>query len=249
VTTERLRTSRGGAAVLVCLWLGACSIGPAPTQPPADYDLGPPRSHAESSPRMPVTLLLPDALAPAWLNGTGIVYRLNYETGSRTQSYALSRWAAPPPALLSDRLRSRFAAAVSGVVTRPDGARADYLLRVELEDFSQTFDAPGSSSVALRARASLVRLPDRTQVAQRIFALERPAPTPDAPGAVRALGAVSDAFLENLLAWTQERVSAAVRRRVPPAACGRQILLNTSGTRGPSHAHHIRQDHCARDPG
>ena len=198
-----------GAAIM--LTVGAftgCSIGPK-TEQPASYDLGVPRNHPASNPGMAAIMVLPDISAPSWLSGNGIVYRLNYENASRPQAYAQSRWTASPSALLTQRVRSRFAAAANGIVTNPDGVRADYLLRVDLEDFSQSFDAPNSSRVALRARASLINLANRTLVAQRVFAVEHAAPTPDAPGAVQALSTASEEFVESLLNWTDERLKSA----------------------------------------
>ena len=56
-----------------------------------------------------------------------------------------------------------------------------------------------ASRVTLRARASLVRLADRLLVAQQVFSVDRAAPTPDARGAVVALGAASDEVVENLV--------------------------------------------------
>ena len=155
-------------------------------------------------------LALPDVVAPAWLSSNGIAYRLNYDNATRAYVYTLSRWTAPAPALLTQRLRTRFAAAApNGIVTGADGVRADYILRVELEDFSQSFDAPAASRGVVRARASLVSLGDRTLVAQREFAIEQAAPTPDAAGAVQALSAASEEFVEGLLRWTEERLKAA----------------------------------------
>ncbi|MCC7484969.1 MAG: membrane integrity-associated transporter subunit PqiC [Burkholderiales bacterium] len=204
---------RGGtciaAAIAVAAAVAGCSIGPTATEPPATYDLGAPPAAARPVPVVPAVLRLPEVAAPGWLAGPGIVFRLGYETPARPQAYALSRWAAPPPALLTERLRSRFAAATNGVVTRADGVRADYLLRVELEEFSQSFDTPASSAVALRARATLVRLDGGTLAGQRTFVIERPSPTPDAPGAVRALSEASGEFVESLLDWTRERIAAA----------------------------------------
>jgi len=199
------------AGVLAGILLG-CSIGPGATQQPATYDLGPSRGATGANPGIPAVLLVPEVGAPAWLSGYGIVYRLNYENPARTQTYALSRWAAPPAELLTQRLRSQFAAASNGVTTRADAARADYLLRVELEDFSQGFDAPGSSRTVLRARASLVNLANRALVAQRAFAVDRVTSSPDAAGAVGALGAASNEFVEALVAWTAERLSPAGRK-------------------------------------
>jgi cholesterol transport system auxiliary component len=199
----------GAAIMLVAGAFSGCSFGPKAEQP-ASYDLGVPRNHPASNSGMAAIMVLPDISAPSWLSGNGIVYRLNYENASRPQAYALSRWTASPSALLTQRVRSRFAAAAAnGIVTNPDGVRADYLLRVDLEDFSQSFDAPNSSRVALRARATLVSLANRTLVAQRVFAVDQAAPSPDAPGAVQALSAASEEFVENLLNWTEERLKSA----------------------------------------
>ena len=194
----------GTAAMLIAAALAGCSLGPQ-LEPAESYDLGPPRAHASANPGVPAILLLPEISAPAWLDGHGIIYRLSYENSARPQAYAGSRWVAPPAAMLTQRMRGRFASAAGGVLTNADGARADYALRIELEDFSQSFTASNSSRVGLRARTSLVRLADRTLVAQQVFSVERTAPTPDARGAVAALGEASDEFVERLLAWTGEQ--------------------------------------------
>jgi cholesterol transport system auxiliary component len=205
--------TRCAAVTLVCGALAACSLGQK-TEQPATYDLGAPRSQSPAKPGITAVLYLPEATAPAWLNGPGILYRLNYENPPRPQPYALSRWSASPAALLTERLRSRFAAAAAkGIVTGPDGVRADYLLRVELEDFSQSFDAANSSRVSLQARVSLVNLATRTLVAQRAFSVEQAAPTPDAPGAVTALSAASEEFVEAVLRWTERELGAVANQK------------------------------------
>ena len=141
-----------------------------------------------------------------------IVYRLLYEDSSRPQTYAMSRWAADPASLVTDRMRSRFAAASDGVVTPGYSVQSDYTLRVELEDFSQRFDAPGQSRGSLRARVSLLASHDRKLLAQRVFDVERPA-APNAPGAVKALTEATDAFLEELVKWTAQSARAGGEQR------------------------------------
>ena len=189
------------AAMLLATAVAAgCALGPQRQQSDS-YDLGPPRAQAAAAPSIPATLLVPDIGAPSWLDGNGIVFRLSYVNNARPQAYANSRWVAPPAALLTQRLRSRLAAGAGGIVTGADGARAEYALRVDLEDFSQSFSSESASQVALRARASLVRLADRALVAQRVFAVERTAPTADARGAVVALGEASDETVERLVEW------------------------------------------------
>lgn len=195
------------AAVLASAMLAGCTIGPQTTAPQASYDLGPPRAHANESPLIRASLALPSVAPPAWLDNQGIIYRLNYQDAARPQAYANSRWSAPPARLLTYRMRSRFAASSAGIVSGDDGTRADYVLRVELEDFSQSFDAVNQSRVSVRARATIVNLADRTLLAQRTFAVERAA-APDAAGAVKALGEAGDALIEDLLAWTAQRLKA-----------------------------------------
>jgi len=206
--TCRHLIAAGGGAVLFAALLAGCALGPQPRPATESYDLGPPRAAAKGKPSIAATLLLPEISAPAWLDGSGIIYRLEYENAARPQAYANSRWVSPPAALLTQRLRGRLAGASGGVVTGLDGARADYALRVELEDFSQTFTAPNASRVALRARASLVSPADRALVAQRVFHIERPAPSPDARGAVAALAEVADETVDRMAEWTGDQIRA-----------------------------------------
>jgi cholesterol transport system auxiliary component len=187
-------------ALAAALFAGGCAIGPQPREQTASYDFGPPRAAPGAGPRFGQPLMVPPVAAPAWLDGTGIVYRLGYAEAARPRVYALSRWAAPPAALITQRVRSRFAAA-GPVVTGSDGARAGYALRIEIDDFSQSFDAADRSRAVLRLRASLVDLATRALLAQRAFDAEAPA-APSAEGAAGALAAAADAAIENLLEWT-----------------------------------------------
>lgn len=178
-----------------------CSINRPESAQPVSYDLGPQPAYTRTNAPIPGALLIPQVAAPPWLDEDQILYRLLYEDGARPQGYAMSRWTAEPAALLTARLRARFAAVSGGVVAPGFGARSDYTLRVELEDFSQSFARPGESRVTLRARASLLATQERKLVAQQVFDLQRPA-APNAPGAVKGLTEATDAFVEALVAWT-----------------------------------------------
>ena len=129
-----------------------------------------------------------------------IYYRLAYRDPTRPQAYALSHWVMSPAALLGQRLRASIArASTAGVFVPADGVRAAYTLRLELEEFSQVFDAADRSRAVLRLRASLIG--QRNIVAQQGFNLEHAAATPNAEGGVRALIAASDAAGEKLVDW------------------------------------------------
>jgi cholesterol transport system auxiliary component len=190
-------------AVAATLLLAACSFGPTSRETPATYDLGAPRSYADGTPRIHASLLVNNVAAPGWLDTQGIVYRLNFQDAARQQTYAGSRWAASPAVLLTQRLRSRLAAASDvGVIGAGDSARADYVLRVELEEFSQVFDAADASRAVVIARASLIDVSKRALHAQKSFSIERAAPNANAEGGVRSLAAAGDELIEAVTAWT-----------------------------------------------
>src|SRR6266540_5728439 len=136
-----------GSARFVAFALGlacaGCSFAPAPVPAVANYDFGPvPDGHPAQGPRR--ALLVHDVGAPAWLDSPLIHYRLAYQDAARPQVYAESRWVMSPASLFTNRLRGQLAAS-GGIVQPGDGARAGYALRVELDEFTQVFDAPGKS--------------------------------------------------------------------------------------------------------
>jgi cholesterol transport system auxiliary component len=192
-------------AVILAVTLAACGGAP-PAASVAVFDLGgPPGGNPPA--KINAVVLVPPVMAPVWLDSTGIVYRLNYQDAARSRVYAQSRWAGTPAEMLGAQLRSRVAQAASGgVVGALDGARADFALRVDLEDFSQAFDAAESSRGVVRARATLIDLATRGVIAQRSFVVERPAPTANADGAVRALGQAGDALVAQIVAWAATSV-------------------------------------------
>jgi cholesterol transport system auxiliary component len=195
-----------GASVLAAM-LVSCAFERPSSVVPTTYDLGPPPVYPKSNPSIAGTVLIPAVRAPAWLDETEIVYRLLYEDSARPQPYSMSRWAAEPASLITDRLRSRFAAASHGIVTPGYSASSDYTLRVELDDFSQRFFTPEKSRGILRARASLLSTRERKLLAQREFEIERES-APNAPGAVKALSEATNAFLEALVNWAVQSVRA-----------------------------------------
>ncbi len=188
------------ALLLSVALLAGCALGPQSREGRSNYDFGLSRTDKDATPRLQQDLIVADLSAPAWMDNSGIYYRLAYQDATRLRAYALSHWMMPPAALLGQRLRASIArASKAGVFTPADGVRAAYTLRLELEEFSQVFDAADSSRALLRLRASLLR--QRDIVAQQAFSLERAAATPNAEGGVRALIAASDDAGEKLVDW------------------------------------------------
>ncbi|MBE0619049.1 MAG: membrane integrity-associated transporter subunit PqiC [Burkholderiales bacterium] len=189
------------AALLLSLsLLASCAIGPQTREGMVNYDFGLPPAGKEANPRLQQDLIIPGVTAPAWMDNSGIYYRLAYQDAARPQAYALSHWVMSPAALLGQRLRANIArASTAGVFVPADGVRADYTLRLELEEFSQVFEAADRSRAVLRLRASLIR--QHGIVAQQVFNVEHAAATPNAEGGVRALIAASDAAADKLIDW------------------------------------------------
>jgi cholesterol transport system auxiliary component len=196
--------------------LGSCTLQRPVSDVPTVYDLGPPPSYAKSNPAIPATVLVTRVRAPSWLDESGIVYRLLYEDSSRPRVYAMSQWSAPPAALITDRIYSRFVAASQGAVSPAFSAQSDFTVRLELEDFSQHFTTASESRISLKARASLLSSSERRLLAQREFELTRPA-APNAAGAVNGLTSAVDAFTEELVRWTAENVRGAGTAAAPGA--------------------------------
>ncbi|MBC7779823.1 MAG: membrane integrity-associated transporter subunit PqiC [Proteobacteria bacterium] len=192
------RSALGGVFVA----LGGCGLGPTPRPPSTIHDFGIAPAPIDQPARIRASLAVPDAIAPGWLDSNSIIYRFAYVDGGQPRVYSRSRWAGTPPEMITARLRARVAAvAQPGLASSRDGVQSDYLLRVELDEFSQVFDSPQESKGVVRARATLIAGIKRATLFHRAFSFERPAPTQDAPGAAASLTAASTALIDALIDW------------------------------------------------
>lgn len=185
--------------------LTACSAFKEPVRP-AVYDFGPPP--AESAPpaadaadaKLP-PIALADVDANQTLDSTAVLYRLAYANDQQLRPYALARWSATPADLVRQRLRERLTR--QRPILAPLSSGADLTLRIELDEFSQVFDAPSKSVGLVRLTATLSKSGPSgdAPVAQRNIVVQRPATTPDAAGGVNALAAATDAAADDIAKW------------------------------------------------
>jgi cholesterol transport system auxiliary component len=183
------------------------------------YDLGPGPAPA-ATPAQVELLVLADVEANGVLEGTGLFYRLGYVDNHQLRSYAQSRWSQPLPQMVRQRLADQLgrdrlvlAPADAAALVRPGGAMR--VLRLELQEFAQHFVSATESRGQLRLRATLQQgaAGERPVLQQRVFVVSRPAPTGDAPGGVRALGAALDAAAVEIAQWLGEASPAAAPGR------------------------------------
>jgi cholesterol transport system auxiliary component len=199
-------------ATSAALALAGCATPQAPVAK-AVYDFGPARSNssvalasaaakATSTAPNPVALALAEVDASTALDGLPVVYRLAYADAQQLRPYALARWSMPPAQLVRARLRDALSA--RGPVLGPADGATPWLLKVELDEFSQQFDAPTRSSGAVRLHASLFNA--NKLVAQRTVQATAPAPSQDAAGGVRAITAATDDAVGQLAVWVTEQM-------------------------------------------
>lgn len=199
--------------VLMLMLVGCTTPGPEAAGKVYDFGPAPRQALATPAPVHMAPLVLVDVQATPSLEGNALLYRLAYADAQQLKPYALARWSMPPAQLVDQRLRQQLGA--QRAVLAPGellpasassfAASAAPLLnlRLVLEEFSQVFDSPTESHGLLRLRATLTQraLGGETFLAQRSFVVWQAAPTPDAPGAVRALTAASNELAAQLAAW------------------------------------------------
>ena len=188
------------ALVLAMCAFSGCSLLTSRAAPKTEFDFGPePNARSEPALLSQARLVVYDISAPTWMDGTTMYYRLAYRNAAVPLGYAESEWVMPPAALLTERLRSNAAVHADGE-NLPVGVRRPSVcaLHSELLEFEQIFDEPHRSHGALRLRATL----ECDGVwAQRTFAVDRPAPTPNAAGAVTALVKCAEELERLLKEW------------------------------------------------
>lgn len=181
------------------LLIAGCSIVQK-SEPSILYDLGPLRTE-RAGPALPA--LPPIGIAeiqlPAWLDSTMMYFRLNYANNMQPRPYAQARWSMTPAQLLSQHLKARVVQSGGVVLSAFDGAVDVPVLRIEADEFTQNFEAPGKSSAQVALRASVFK--GRTLIAQKTFVRQAPAPSADAAGGASAMAAASDAAIADVIVW------------------------------------------------
>ncbi len=191
----RLRTEarRFCPMLLAALLLAGCAIKPDNGRSMAVYDFGLPAARTEGEGEWPQIAL--EVVAPPWFDALNVDYRLAYDDPLKQREYSGSRWAGAPGMLLAQRLRQRL-----GMASSSGNAAASCLLRFELQEFSQVFDAPTQSRGVLQGTASLIDA-RKQRIAGKDFLIDKPAASQDARGGVDALVEAGSELSSQLAVW------------------------------------------------
>ncbi len=209
------RCWRTHVLVAAALLVGGCTALPEKPARALVYDFGPGAlvSAEATAPSLPAVVLA-DVEAAGAFDGTAILYRLAFANAQQLMPYAQARWSMPPAQLIRQRLQDtlgqkRVVSSPSEGVAAAVGvgpARSVVALRVEIEEFTQYFEAADRSFglLRLRATASSVGAAGDRLLGQRTLVVRRPAPTADAAGGVRALTEAATAAAQELESWLSQ---------------------------------------------
>ena len=209
------RCWRAHLLVAAALLVGGCTALPEKPARALVYDFGPGAlvSAEATAPSLPAVVLA-DVEAAGAFDGTAILYRLAFANAQQLMPYAQARWSMPPAQLIRQRLQDtlgqkRVVSSPSEGVAAAVGvgpARSVVALRVEIEEFTQYFEAADRSFglLRLRATASSVGAAGDRLLGQRTLVVRRPAPTADAAGGVRALTEAATAAAQELESWLSQ---------------------------------------------
>jgi cholesterol transport system auxiliary component len=127
----------------------------------------------------------------------------------------------PPAQLLRQRLREQLGAQrtvlalgeagpVLAVTSTQPFVAQPAVVRIELEEFSQLFDTPQTSTGLVRVRATVLQTGSAgaRSSSQQTFIARRPAASADAAGGVKALTQATDDVITQLNAWLQQTIGA-----------------------------------------
>ncbi|HET7370893.1 MAG TPA: ABC-type transport auxiliary lipoprotein family protein [Gammaproteobacteria bacterium] len=212
------------ALVPAALLLGGCFGGSQPVLTEHFTLAGAPSARATpadqpASANQPV-LRIAEISAPNWLASNNLYYRLAYRNEAKISAYSRSNWVAPPTVLLGNVLQNTLASAGQwrAILGPSDVNQADVTLRVELNDFEQTFSGQQQSAGVLDATVTIVGSDNTRILGQRHFHIEKPAPSADAAGGVKALSAASRAFAAKVRAWLGDVTAKADTAHSPVSA-------------------------------
>lgn len=196
---------RSFVPVLAGLLLTAC-IGNVQIAEVAQYDLGNLSGKGTGS-SVPISEV--EVQASSWLSGQAMYFRLAYADPLRRQSYAESRWAAPPAELLEGFLKRRIVFGQTGF------SGAGCRLELVIDEMEQRFDDPKNSHVVLEVRAQLTLRRTAEILGRRVFLIQKPAALPVARGGVAAAREAVQTLADDLGGWMNEvaRVTPATLER------------------------------------
>ncbi len=210
---------RLAATALAALVLSGC-VGALPGSgtPPKLYDLSPKSTFDPSLPKVPWQIIVQEPVAAASIDTNRVAVR---QSALSVEYFKGVAWADRAPRLVQTLIIESFenTGKILSVGREAVGLRADYLVKTELREFEADYTKSARPVAVVRLNVKLVRMPERSIVANETFSME----TEAGGTAIEPIMAAFDDALGNVLKRTVEwtlRAAAALPRPSNPASGG-----------------------------
>ena len=132
--------------------------------------------------------------------------RLLAITGAEASYIAGARWVSPAESLFTEALENSFSSQAQRVrlIGRQELTPANMILDLDMRAFEARYDngAGAPPMIRVAARARMLRFPERTVVAERLFVVEQPAGENRVSAIVDAFDAATADISGQIVTWT-----------------------------------------------
>jgi cholesterol transport system auxiliary component len=197
--------------------LGACqSILPGSGEPAQLYTLTPSRDAFPANlPAVNWQLIVEPPVASQGLDNARVALQ---RSALSIDYYARVQWSNPAPLMIQTLLIESFdnSGKIVGVTRESTQLRADYILQSDLREFQAEHDTPNGPPVAhVKISTKMVRLSDRTIIANGNFEDIERATRGDIDQVVAAFNAALGRVLFQIVEWTLRAPQTSQRPNTP----------------------------------
>jgi cholesterol transport system auxiliary component len=200
-----------GVIAALALALGGCAS--LLTDPPKHlYQVTPKSAFAPGLPRVPAQVLVDLPLAPSGLDTSRIALS---RSPISLDYFADAEWTDRAPRLVQTALMESFenSHSVTAIDRETIGLRADFVVKTEMRHFEAIYDSPnGAPQVWVALNARLVKMPERTIIAQQTFEQKAPAEANDIQHIVLAFNDALGGAMQQIVVWTVTNPALSARR-------------------------------------
>lgn len=198
IVTRRAVLAGGALAGLA----GCTGILPGTGEAPQIYVLTPKTTFRPDLPKISSQLLVDVPVAPAEVDLTRIALSRSPVT---VDYFANAAWPDRAPIMVQTLLVESFESTgkITAIGRESVGLRADYIVRPELRKFLAVYDSPtGPPTVTVIMNVRLVKMPERTIVAQATFDRRERAARNGMAEIIEAFDEALGGVLKRVIEWT-----------------------------------------------
>ena len=176
------------------------------------YRVTPKSTYPANLPRVGAQLLVDVPIAPAGLDTTRIALS---RSPVSLDYFADSEWTDRAPLMVQTALLESFenSRAITAIDRESIGLRADFILKTEVRHFEAEYSTPdGSPRIWVTLNVKLVKMPERTIIAQTSVTRREQAAANDIQSIVLAFDEALGSAMKGVVVWTVTNPSLSAPR-------------------------------------